>query len=255
MYHSIMVATKTTFWFHCNCNINPVVILLDLWFWGLQVPDPHNSHVVGGHVSLDGSGGDPEPACVWDLWHVLLWRGEWHREREDPQYLNIYQTWVQFDSSKWKHYLYTYIKDIISDFKVNSRKQQNLTCKHIVGPPQIVTCKMFLHDGLTEYSHDILIIISDTSQHEVTGLSRAEKKRQQKKVPHKGLKRICHRRRGRCRLYIQGKCRQPERGAAYFGGAGNHTKQETEQEVNLEHEVRGVTQYHRKHWGENEEYG
>lgn len=54
---------------------------------------------------------------------------------------------------------------------------------------------------------------------------------------------------GRCRLYTQGECRQPDRGAAYYGEAGNHTKQETEQEEKLERDMTEVTQYRRKHWG------
>lgn len=72
----------------CNWvkNINSVVMTSDLRLWRIQVPYPHNTHVVGGHVSLDGSGGDPESACVWDLWHVLLWSGEWKKDREENQY-------------------------------------------------------------------------------------------------------------------------------------------------------------------------
>lgn len=65
-----------------NNNLNSDFITSDLWFWGIQVPHPHNTHVLGGHVSLDGSGGNPEPACVWDLWHFLLWCGEWQEGDE-----------------------------------------------------------------------------------------------------------------------------------------------------------------------------
>lgn len=53
-----------------------VIDAADLWFRGIQVPDAHNTHVPGGHLSVDGSGGHPEPARVWNLWHLLLRCGE-----------------------------------------------------------------------------------------------------------------------------------------------------------------------------------
>lgn len=65
------VFCRQSFWF-CDSVIDAA----DLWFWGIQVPDAHNTHVPGGHLSVDGSGGHPEPACVWNLWHLLLRCGE-----------------------------------------------------------------------------------------------------------------------------------------------------------------------------------
>lgn len=56
--------------------LDSVIDATDLWFRSIEVPDAHNTHVAGGHVSVDGSGGDPESARVWNLWHLLFWCGK-----------------------------------------------------------------------------------------------------------------------------------------------------------------------------------
>lgn len=81
--HNVYVSRSITgSWGYQNNHLVDILfnksnfVTSDLWFWGIQVSDPHNPHVLGGHVPLDGSGGDPESARVRDLWHLLLRCGE-----------------------------------------------------------------------------------------------------------------------------------------------------------------------------------
>ncbi len=49
----------------------------DLWFWSIKVGFSHNAHVSGGHLPLDGPWGDPESAHLRNMWHLLVWRGQY----------------------------------------------------------------------------------------------------------------------------------------------------------------------------------
>lgn len=83
----------------CKKSYSLVITSSDLWFRSVQVPDPHDAHVFGGHVSLDGSRGHPESASVWDLRHIFLRSGEWQHPYGWLNPSNMYLTFCGTEGS------------------------------------------------------------------------------------------------------------------------------------------------------------